>query len=312
MTSARHLRLICEDDVGEPLPEQWALTMKAAGLSRRTITDRTQLLARVSRQTRKPPEASTGAELTRFLAAPVSPGTRQTYHSTLKSWHRWLVVQGHRQDDPTLLIPAPRVPRRHPRPVMDEHLTVLLNTRMKARTRALILLCAYQGLRIGEACTVRGEHVDVIGGRLRVLGKGGTDEVIPLHPAVAELAASYPRSGWWFPAYGPNVDRPDGGGPILPRSASTIVSNVMRRAGVPGTAHSLRHWTATAMLRGGADARVVQTVLRHANLATTALYLQVDADQQRAAIGALPAVPRKRKAGASRAAVDAAAVLGDG
>lgn len=281
-----HLRVVTDTDTD--LPERWATSMRAASLSERTILDRTQLIARACTRAGKPPEALTAADLARFLSTTMSPGTRQTYHGALRAWHRWLLAQGLREDDPMLLLPSPRVPRRHPRPVMDEHLRLLLATRMKSRTRALILLCAYQGLRIGEAAQVRGEHVDVVGGRLRVLGKGGTDEVIPLHGLVADLAVRYPKRGWWFPAYGPNVQRPDGGGPILPRSASTIVSNVMTRAGVPGTAHSLRHWTATAMLRAGADARIVQTCLRHANLSTTALYLAVDADQQRDAMDRLP------------------------
>ena len=282
-----HLHLVTDERPNDHADE-WTTWMRAGSLSERTIADRVSLVHRAAARTGTPPSHLTGRGLAVFLAQPMTPGTRQTYHSALKAWHRWLILAGYRDDDPTLLLPTPRVPRRHPRPVTTEHLRVLLGTRMKRRTRAMILLCAYQGLRVGEACSIRGEAVDLVGDRLSVAGKGGVERTPPLHDVVREVALGYPRRGWWFPAHGPNRARPDGQGPILPRSASTIVSNVMARAGVPGTAHCLRHWAATEMLRQGADARVVQEVLGHASLATTALYLEVNVDQQREAIAQLP------------------------
>ena len=295
-----HLRLVADAEAEAllgpaPAPSvrlttYWQTYMLAEGLSARTVRERLQLLERVSRATGADPATWSHHELALFLARPMAAGTRMTYYTSLRAWHRWLAKHGHRDDDPTLLLAKPRVPRRQPKPVTTTHLQQVLDTRMRARTRALVLLCALQGLRISEACAVRGEDVDLDGGRLRVVGKGGVDALLPLHPVIAELAAAYPRRGWWFPARGTNREAPDGRGPILARSGSTLVSQVMARAGVPGTAHSLRHWHATAMLRGGADVRVVQTLLRHADLSTTAIYTEVDVDQQRAALAALPDV----------------------
>ena len=62
----------------------------------------------------------------------------------------------------------------------------------------------------------------------------------------------------------------------------------MIRCQVPGSAHSLRHWYATQLLREGADIRVVQQLMRHASLATTAGYLAVESDALTAAVAALP------------------------
>jgi site-specific recombinase XerD len=263
--------------------------MLAEGLRPRTVHERVQLLERVALHVGADPLTWTADDLARELARrDLSAGTKACYYAALHSWHVWLMRQGRREDDPTTLLAKPRVPRRYPRPVTTEHVEAVLAQRMRKRTRSLVMLCAFQGLRIGEACAVRGEDVDLIGSRLRVLGKGGVDAIVPLHPAIAELAQTYPRRGWWFPARGVNVEAPDGNGPILRRSGSTLVSGVMARAGVPGTAHSLRHWYATALLRGGADVRVVQTLLRHANLSTTALYTQVNEQQQRAAAAVLP------------------------
>jgi len=297
-----HLRLVTDDEARDhddaPAPAAvaaglltyWRTHMLAEGLRPRTVRERLQLLERVSRRTGADPLTWTTDDLAVELSRPTSPGTRATYYVVLKAWHRWLMRMGHREDDPTALLGKPRVPRRQPKPVTTAHLQQVLDTRMRPRTRALVLLCALQGLRISEACAVRGEDVDLDGGRLRVLGKGGVDALLPLHPVIAQLAAGYPRRGWWFPARGSNVEARDGRGPILARSGSSLVSQVMARAGVPGTAHSLRHWHATAMLRGGADVRVVQTLLRHANLSTTAIYTEVNVDQQRAALAVLPHV----------------------
>ena len=98
-----------------------------------------------------------------------------------------------------------------------------------------------------------------------------------------------PSPGWWFPCYEPNALFPDGKGHVLPRSVSTIVGNVMTRAGVPGTAHSLRHWYGTnALLAAGGNLRVTQELLRHASLQTTAIYTPVPDGDRRAAVMALP------------------------
>ena len=59
-------------------------------------------------------------------------------------------------------------------------------------------------------------------------------------------------------------------------AVSTVIGKAMRRAGVPGTAHALRHWYATALVESGADLRTVQTLMRHASLATTERYVRVD------------------------------------
>ena len=106
----------------------------------------------------------------------------------------------------------------------------------------MIRLGAYQGLRAHEIAKVRGEDVDVAAGTLYVCGKGGVEAELPLHSAIAEEAARMPATGWWFPSY---LNREQ---PVLSGSVSAVLSGAMARAGVPGTAHSLRHWHATELL----------------------------------------------------------------
>jgi len=82
------------------------------------------------------------------------------------------------------------VPKGRPRPVADEHLTVLLSTRMSGRTRAMILLGAYAGLRVSEIAAIRGEHVDLIMSTLAITGKGEKTRYIPLHPVASDPAGA--------------------------------------------------------------------------------------------------------------------------
>lgn len=68
---------------------------------------------------------------------------------------------------------------------------------------------------------------------------------------------------------------------------SDIIGQAMRRADIPGTPHSLRHWYGTNLVATGADLRTAQTLLRHANLQTTAIYVQVSDPKRAEAIDRL-------------------------
>lgn len=269
-------------NTGDALLDQWTRRMRAEGLAERTVTERPRIVRRAAALLSADPAALTTEQLVDYLAELPTASTRQTYYGALRAWHSWLMERGIRGDDPTACLRRPRAPRREARPVATDHIDVVLASGIRRRTRTAILLCAYQGLRVHEAAKIRGEDVDLVAGTLRVAGKGGADVVRPLHPLIAAEAEHYPRRGWWFPSH----TRP--GRPIRRESLSAALSRAMARVDVPGTAHSLRHWLATELLRSGANARTVQEVMRHASLATLQIYTLVDRDQQRAAILRLP------------------------
>jgi integrase/recombinase XerD len=106
--------------------------------------------------------------------------------------------------------------------------------------------------------------------------------MIPAHADILITAYFFPRRGYWFPGYGDNSTVHISGA-----SVGSAITSVMKRAGLSATAHQLRHWYGTNLLRAGVNMRVVQTLMRHESLATTAIYTMVDDDQQRAGIETL-------------------------
>lgn len=261
---------------------RWVTWMRAQSWSEKTITSRIDLVERAATEAGRGPTRLTTEDIAVFLARPeISPATRRAYWLWLRSWFTWCVVEGIRDDDPTMRIPKPRAPRRARRRLVSEHVRKLLATRMRRRTRAMILLAAYQGLRVSEIAKMRGDLIDPIAGTLEVEGKGGVREFLPLHPLVAAEAAHHGR-GWWFPS----TQNPTGH--VRGESVTDVIGEVMSRAGVPGTAHNLRHWYATELLEQGVDLKVIQRLLRHASLSTTELYLHTGAERDHAAIVRLP------------------------
>ncbi len=127
--------------------------------------------------------------------------SRATYRSHLCAFFKWLRKSGRREDDPSLDLPSARPPRGVPHPVSTSGVVAVLAACADKRartTRAMVILAAFEGLRVHEIAKVRGE--DFMDGLVLVTGKGGVQSTIPLHPMVLELVETMPRTGWWFPS----------------------------------------------------------------------------------------------------------------
>ncbi|AYD89166.1 hypothetical protein D5R93_02235 [Actinomyces lilanjuaniae] len=270
------------DSSPQHLPvDAWVTSMRAQGLADRTVAERARTVRQASRTAGTSPETITSSDIEAFLASSPSRGTRYARYSVLRAWSRWLVRTGRRSDDPTQAVARPRMPAGRPRPLTRSQLDHLLTSPLHPDTRTKVLLAAYQGLRVHEIARIRGEDIDTDAGTLTVTGKGGRTDTLPLHPRVAQEAAHRPERGYWFPS--PTTP----GEPVTGKSVSSAVGRALRSAGVRATAHQLRHFFATELLAGGADCRVVQTLMRHASLATTARYLAVTPTQQQQALRGL-------------------------
>lgn len=270
----------------------WSVWQHAQRLSGRTITERVRVLARFHAETGVQPQHADALAIVGWIAShgEWSDSTTATYTSYLSAWYRWLQVVDRRTDNPMVKVGSARVPEREPRPIADADVPRLLNARMWSSTRAMILLALLAGLRVSEIARVRGEDVDLAGRLLWVKGKGRKLRSVPLHPVLVELAASMPERGWWFPM------REHPGEHVRGKSVSDVIGRTMRRAGVRGTPHALRHWYASSLLDDGNDIRVVQELMRHKNIASTQIYTRVPDRRRREAIAGLDLARYRRDA----------------
>ena len=194
---------------------------------------------------------------------------------------RWMVVEGLREDDPTVRLVRPRRPRGLPRPAPDAVVEALLSD-PAAPVRAAAALGAYGGLRRAEMCAV--QWTDVSDGRLFVRqGKGGHSRYVPLHPRVELVLRGLDHST-------AHVITDALGRPYTPDGLSNRVRPVMRRLGMPPgqSLHTLRHWFVTGALDGGANAYAVMRAAGHVSVSTTQNYAAVSDQAVRAAVLGIP------------------------
>jgi integrase len=281
------------------MPEQhhvivtkWIDWMYAQGWTDDTARERSNLVLSLARRFDVAAHELDHEHVTRALGARgLSPGSRSTYHTSLTVWFGWLRDHGLRDDDPMRSLRKPRARRTIRKiPTTSQVLELLTSPRAYQRTRWMMHLAAYQGLRAAEVARMHDDLVDEVGLELEVHGKGGRVDLLPLHPEIARISEERRKLGlygFWFPQRGSNRGSIDHG-PVLGASVTQTVSNAMKRAGVPGSCHSLRHWHATELLRQGVDLRVIQQLMRHVSLATTELYLHVDDSTRREALLRLP------------------------
>jgi integrase/recombinase XerD len=290
----------------------FARYQRAGNLSEKTITNREESLLLLARIAECGPLQVTEDHMLQALSRahprtgrPLAAGTKQSERSYYQTFFTWLHAKGHRPDNPAGGLPKVKQPRRKPRPLRLTQVDAMLDSGAYKRTRDIITICALSGLRIGEVVKIRGEDVDLEGGVLRSVRKGSLQHVIALNSALIHLAHEYPREGWWFPSPYKNREFPDGGGHVLMKSASDRVSRAIRNAGITDpnlTAHSLRHFYATTLLKQGVNIRVVQELLGHASLATTQLYTEVDQDDMRAGVAVLPLIAHRSQSARRRGA----------
>lgn len=261
------------------LISDWTAYMQALGQSPATIRLHTHTIILLARTAGVPPQQITRQDCIHFLARPLSQWSKLTYWKSLRAWSRFLVEFGHRSDDLLKGVPRPRTPEPVARPLTDDTIARLLAAPSSARAHAYICLALYCGLRVAEIARVRGEDLDLDAGWLLVLGKGGDQAYVPLHPEVLELAAHMPQHGYWFPSSA------HPGKPVSPKTVTAVVGQALHSVGSDATAHRLRDTCATRIQRQVKDIRVTQTLLRHRSIRSTMKYTAVaDGDMQAAVL----------------------------
>ena len=277
---------LIELDQSADLVDRFDLWMASRGMSAKTRYERQVTIRRIGRDFDCQPEALSADQLLTWFAQPMHPNTRASYQSQMRAWFKWLVIQEHRIDDPILRLGPVRRMHTKPRPAHTPHVDAALAlSGLRRRTRMMILLAAYAGLRVHEIAKIRGEDFDWIDRQLTIVGKGQRERVVPIHGLIEAEAEAFPQFGYWFPSYARQSPR---AAHVSADAVTAAIGGALQRVGSTSRPHALRHWFATSLLRAGSDLRTIQELLGHQSLETTALYTEVDAPAKRSAVDSLP------------------------
>lgn len=272
--------------IKDPLVAEWVISMQAESLSVRTIEERTRVVTKCARESHvDTPSALTRSDIIAWLANVPSGPSRYTYYLSLAAWFHWLTITDQITINPMPKIKPPKTPKWRPRPCTTMQIARVLEAKhCYQATRHRITFAALAGLRVSELARLRTRDFDFTAGTLRVLSKGGRSDVIPVHPALLSIARTYPATGWWWP------NRIHHGEPVRSSSISVSIRNAFLRCGYDVTAHQLRHYFASTLLAQGVDSRVIQRLMRHQTIQTTARYMGVSDELGVQALQHLPSV----------------------
>lgn len=228
----------------------------------------------------------------------LSQATRARRLSSVRQFTRFAFGEGWRSDDPAIRIAGPGRAARLPKTLSQAEVAALIDATPQVgrgeterlRNAAALELLYGSGMRVSElvtlpAAALRGEPETLL-----IRGKGSKDRLVPITGRAAVAAATWlahrdaapegsafsrlvngPRAKWLFPAA-------SAAGHLTRQGMVTILKQLALRAGIDParvTPHVLRHAFATHLLEGGADLRVIQTLLGHADLGTTEIYTHV-------------------------------------
>ena len=252
--------------------------------------------------------ADTLAFLDILAARGLKPATSARRLSAVRQFHKFLYADGHRAEDPTTIVSGPKRGRPLPKILSIAEVDRLLAVSASgardpaatwgrrwraARLHALLELVYGTGLRVSELVALPHRAAKAAGELIVVKGKGGRERLVPLSGASREAVALFlsvvaetpagragTASPWLFPS--------DSGSGHLTRQA--FARDLKTLAGVAGIAghrispHVLRHAFASHLLHNGADLRIVQELLGHADIATTQIYTHLLDDRVKAMV----------------------------
>jgi integrase/recombinase XerD len=235
-------------------------------------------------------------DLQRYLAflegRGLSARSRARRLSALRQFYRFLQREERLPANPVELLDSPRLPLKLPKVLGEKEVEALLaatdpSTPWGQRDAALLEVLYATGLRVSELVGLTLKQIDLRRGMVRPLGKGHKERLVPMVPQAVAKLRSYLSQG--RPALLKGKDSPyvfinRRGGRLSRQGFWKILQHYARLAGVRQLSpHTLRHSFATHLLARGANLRVLQLLLGHADLATTQIYTHLDAERLKAA-----------------------------
>lgn len=210
--------------------------------------------------------------------AHLAPSTARSRRSTVANFLAWCRHTDILERDPLAGIPIPREPRRMPAVLSDDDIAALLRVLPDDRADAIVKLMLRLGLRCIDIANLHIHDLDMRGLTIRIVGKGGNEDLLPLPKecavAVKRYLVKHPAAaGPLFRTY-PSPSRPMSAQCISEYLSAWLVDAGVKQSRYDGIgAHALRRTCATRLLQRG-NIRQVQAVLRHASLTSTERYLR--------------------------------------
>ena len=263
------------------------------GLSRNTLDsyrrDLKQFQAWLEKMHGRDLLTATHADLLGYLGFKVAGKAKATSTSrllsSLKRFYQHALRQNKITVDPSLNIDAPKLPRGLPKTLTEEDVEKLLaapnvEDPLGLRDRTMLEVLYATGLRVSELVSLRTFEVGLNEGAVRVMGKGSKERLVPLGEVAVDWIERYLREARGTILHGQMADAlfVTARGTAMTRQMFWVL--IKRHAlaagiSVPISPHTLRHAFATHLLNHGADLRVVQLLLGHADISTTQIYTHV-------------------------------------
>lgn len=227
-------------------------------------------------------------DVTAYLAgqhASTRAATANRRLAVLRRFYRWAVRERLAVDDPTVKLRGARRPARFPKSISEVQVEALLDapdasTALGLRDRAMFELLYATGLRVSELVNLRLAELSLNEGLVRVVGKGSKERIVPLGEVARQSVERYLQRARPDLLAGRAADAvfvTQRGNAMTRQMFWVLVKRYAIRAGIqaPLSPHGLRHAFATHLLNHGADLRVVQMLLGHADISTTQIYTHV-------------------------------------
>ncbi len=264
----------------------------ADGLSKNTLTAYRTDLTQFALWRQSSLLDITEASITGYLAAVQSrPGgfksaSQRRLLATLRRFTQWLIAAGRLHHDPLVNIGRPMPTQRFPKTLSEAQVEALLNapdveTTFGLRDKAMLELLYATGLRVSELISIRLFEVSLTDHALRVMGKGSKERLVPLGEVAAEWLRRYlevARPTLLGERTADAIFLTNRGAAMTRQMFWGLIKKYALIVGIPAeriSPHVLRHAFATHLLNHGADLRVVQLLLGHADISTTQVYTHV-------------------------------------
>lgn len=214
--------------------------------------------------------------------------------AAVRTFHRFMVAEDRRSDDPSADFEGVKVPAGIPKPLSEDEVESLIaavsgDDAVALRDRALLELLYATGARISEVCALSLGDIDLESGMVRLYGKGSKERLVPVGSHAREAVHRWLAGGrddlspvrWARRGDADAVFLNNRGGRLGRQAAYAVVVRHGERAGLTShlSPHVLRHSCATHMLDHGADLRIVQEMLGHASISTTQVYTRVSQER---------------------------------